>query len=303
MTQYHSASGAQVRLLCPADLTRVLELAHLAGWTQTESDILRMLEYAPAGCFGAELPASTAQPAGTLWPGGLGAIAMGFPHGPELGWVAMVLTHPDLRGHGLGSRLTERAVEYLRSLGTHWIKLDASHLGRPIYERMGFAVEFTMERRLRPAAALPVSMHPALPPVVESAQIPLALDRRAFGADRSRLLAMLCGVEGARTACASEGRGYALLRTSRRGLQLGPMVAADAPAAEALLRWGIAEAREATVQWDLMRENDAARSLAEAYGFVIDRILHRMVLHGVPAPPPFEASPECVYSIAGFDFG
>jgi hypothetical protein len=114
---------------------------------------------------------------------------------------------------------------------------------------------------------------------------------------------MLCGVEGARTACAAGGRGYALLRTSRRGLQLGPMVAADAHAAEALLRWGISEAREATVQWDLMRENDAARSLAEAYGFAIDRILHRMVLQGVPAPPPFEASSELVYSIAGFDFG
>jgi GNAT superfamily N-acetyltransferase len=285
------------RLLSRADVPRVLELAHVAGWTQTESDILRMLEYAPSGCFGAELPADP------TWPGGLGAIAMGFPHGPELGWVAMVLTHPDLRGRGLGSLLTERAVEYLRSLGTHWIKLDASHLGRPIYERMGFGVEFTMERRLRPSAPLPKPMHAALPPVEEGAPIPLELDRQGFGTDRSRLLAMLCGVDGARMAVAAEGRGYALLRTSRRGLQLGPLVAADAHAAEALLRWGIIEAGQATVQWDLMRENDAARALAETYGFAIDRILHRMVLQGVPDPPPFEGRAELVYSIAGFDFG
>lgn len=297
MRQQLTSSGESVRLLRPDDIPCVLELAHLAGWTQTEADILRMLEYAPEGCFGAELPADE------VWPGGLGAIAMGFPHGPELGWVAMVLTHPGLRGRGLGTRLTERAVDYLRSLGTHWIKLDASHLGRPIYERMGFVAEFTMERRLRPAAPLPSPVSGPLPPVVEGQAIPLDLDRKAFGADRSRLLAMLRGIDSARKAIAAEGRGYALLRVSRRGLQLGPMVAADAQAAEALIRWAGASAGEATVQWDLMRENDAARGLAEAYGFTIDRILHRMVLEGSPAPPPFEGRADLVYSIAGFDFG
>lgn len=297
LSQPRSSSAASIRLLRREDVPRVLELAHLAGWTQTEADIHRMLDYAPHGCFGADLPAAPD------WPGGLGAIAMGFPHGIELGWVAMVLTHPALRGQGLGRALTERAVAYLRDIGTHWIKLDASHLGRPIYERMGFQVEHVMERRLRAAAPPPDPLHPALPAIDEHAALPLPLDAAAFGTDRSRLLRMLRAIDGARTICAEGDRGYALLRTSRRGLQLGPMVAADAPAAEALLRWAIAAAGQAALQWDLIRENQAAHSLAEAYGFPVDRILHRMVLAGIPHPPPFRGNPDLVYSIAGFDFG
>ncbi len=286
-----------IRILNNEDIPRILDIAHTVGWTQTAQDLARMLRYAPDGCFGLELPAEGD------WAGGLGSTAMAFRHGEELGWIAMVLTDPALRGRGLATRLMEHAIHHLRERGTHWIKLDASDLGRPIYERMGFAAENVMERRLRAAASMPPPQFAEAPSVSESAALPLGLDRRGFGANREPLLRMLSEIEGARTAVVAGERGYAILRPNSRGVQLGPMLSENAAAAEALLRWAIERAGDRTLQWDLIRENDGARDLADAYGFETHRLLHRMTLAGIDSPPHFAGSAELVYSIAGFDFG
>lgn len=286
-----------IRILHAGDIPRILAIAHTVGWTQTGPDLERMLRYAPDGCFGLELSPEDD------WQGGLASTAMAFSHGPELGWIAMVLTDPALRGRGLATRLMERAIAHLRDLGTHWIKLDASDLGRPIYERMGFVAENLMERRLRAPSPLPAPLFASALPVEENVALPLDLDRRGFGADRSRLLRMLAGIEGVRAATLAGGRGYALLRPNSRGVQVGPMLSEDAAAAESLLRWAIEQAADRTVQWDLIRENEAAHALADAYGFETHRVLHRMTLAGVAAPPPFAGNSDLVYSIAGFDFG
>lgn len=300
-----------IRLLTVEDIPRILTIAHHAGWTQTEADLERMIRYAPEGSFGLDTNASPpdADSAERI----LASTALAFRHGPELGWIAMVLTDPAHRGHGFASRLMEHAISYLRARGTAWIKLDASEFGQPIYERMGFVPENLMERRLRPPGNCASALHDeALPEVVESDELPLTLDRKAFGADRSRLLGMLAGLHGARTAVLPMGRGYAILRFGKRGRQLGPMVCTDAPAAEALVRWAIGQSGDNTLQWDLIRENEPARMLADHYGFETHRVLTRMTLKGtvikdtslVEHPTEqFGGSNDLVYSIAGFDFG
>lgn len=286
-----------IRTLTGADIPRILEIAHHAGWSQTAGDLDRMLRYSPEGCFGMDIPAQEG------WRGGLATMAMGFSHGPELGWIAMVLTDPALRGRGLASHLTEHAIQYLRNLGTHWIKLDASDLGRPIYERIGFVTENLMERGLRAVATPPSPVSTALIEVHSGEPLPLDLDYRGFGADRTRLLEMFLALEGARVASATDARGYAILRPNKWGVQLGPMVCESSEVAESLLRWAIQEADNRPLQWDYIRENSAARSLAAAYGFEVRRVLHRMVLPGILSPPPFQGSADLVYAIAGFDFG
>lgn len=301
---------ATIRLLRVEDIPRILAIAHHAGWTQTEADLERMIRYAPDGSFGLDAhpyPSETDSADAILT-----STAMAFRHGPELGWIAMVLTDPMYRGHGFASKLMEHAIEHLRTLGTAWIKLDASDLGRPIYERMGFATENLMERRLRPPGDSASVLHAALPEVIEGDVLPLTLDRKAFGADRSRLLGMLSGLHGARTALLSGGRGYAILRHGKRGRQLGPMVCTDEPGAEALVRWAIGQSGDHTLQWDLIRENEPARLLADHYGFETHRVLNRMALKGTAvegtaldkvSTQQFSGCNDLVYSIAGFDFG
>lgn len=56
----------------------------------------------------------------------------------KYGYIWGVYVEPDYRGQGIGTRLTEAAVEYLRSQHCTRIILHASPSGQPVYERLGF---------------------------------------------------------------------------------------------------------------------------------------------------------------------
>jgi GNAT superfamily N-acetyltransferase len=285
-----TASADRIAVLAEADLPRVLELAHLAGWNQTLPDLQRMLTFAPESCFG-------------LWKDGvLVSTGMAFPYGRDLGWVAMVLTHPDERGKGYGRRLTEQAMDWLRGQQTAWMKLDASPLGQPIYERLGFKVESWMERRTRlPGVSVPSPALPSANP--DDCALPLALDRAGFGADRSRLLTLQLRIPNVKVAVLPDDGGFALLRPGLKAWQLGPMVCRDADRAEQLVRWAIHVQPEQPLQWDLNSANRHARRLADQYGFEAGRVLARMAMPGVADPPPCQGDDQLVYGIGGFDFG
>jgi len=49
-------------------------------------------------------------------------------------------------GKGIGKALMTHAIEYLDRRGARSIRLDATALGRPLYEKLGFAWEFTLAR-------------------------------------------------------------------------------------------------------------------------------------------------------------
>jgi GNAT superfamily N-acetyltransferase len=280
----------RIDILQESDLPRVLELAHLAGWNQTLPDLQRMLHFAPESCFG-------------LWQQDLlVSTGMAFPYGKELGWVAMVLTHPDERGKGYGRRLTEEAIKWLRSQDTAWMKLDASPLGQPIYERLGFRVEALMERRTRqPGRPMPVSCLTAASP--EHCALPWELDCAAFGADRSRLLALLLRIPDMQVAVLPDDAGYAMLRPGLKAWQLGPMVCRDAVGAEQLVRWALSAQPGQPLQWDLNTANTHAQALAAKYGFEAGRVLARMAMPGVEQTSPLPDDDQLVYAIGGFDFG
>src|SRR3954454_17574772 len=100
-----------------------MELKQAAGWNQTEDDWLLFLRYDPDGCFGIEVN------------GRVVASATSMPYGDTLAWMGMVLTLPEYRAKGLARRLTEAAVAYA---GARVVKLDASDMGRPLYESLSF---------------------------------------------------------------------------------------------------------------------------------------------------------------------
>ncbi len=67
--------------------------------------------------------------------------------------VLFVATTPEMRGRGLASRLLTAALLEARERGMRTSSLQASKLGSPIYERLGYQIYFRfhiMERRLAP---------------------------------------------------------------------------------------------------------------------------------------------------------
>lgn len=59
-------------------------------------------------------------------------------YGARVAGVSNVATHPEHRRHGFGEALTWRAIQRGAELGCDIAALQASEMGRPIYERMGF---------------------------------------------------------------------------------------------------------------------------------------------------------------------
>ena len=270
-----------VRRLTSADNPAAMRLKDAVGWNQTALDWKNVLALAPEGCFGIDDG------------GRLVATTTAVCFGKELAWVGMVITDPDYRGRGLAKRLMEHALDYLRARGVHWIKLDATDMGRPLYQQLGFRDEGAIERWLRPAGRLASGDHRA-----GKYEADLALDRQAFGADRSALLNVLAGIESASIT----GLGYAMGRPGSNAAFFGPSVAQSIDAARELARWFVGRHPQENIFWDVLPANAQAVELARELGFAPARKLVRMSLADGNAPPLANRD-ELVFAAAGFEYG
>ncbi len=271
-----------LRPLTLSDIPAAMALKQAAGWNQTESDWRNLLSLAPESSFGIDCD------------GELRATTTAICYGRELAWVGMVLTDPAYRGRGLARRLMKHTLDYLRRERINWIKLDATNLGRPVYERLGFCDEGAIERWVRKPG--PVNAHASSTgPFVPDD----ALDREAFGADRSAMLRALGRIEAASTA----GAGFAMGRAGSAACYFGPCVARTRDAARNLLVWFLSGHSEESIYWDILAANRDAIELACEFGFERARELVRMSLAGVEHPPPLHNNDALVHATAGFEYG
>jgi hypothetical protein len=198
----------------------------------------------------------------------------------RVGWVAMVLVDPAARGRGVGTALMRHALAFLDGRGVRAVRLDATPLGRPLYERLGFAPQFNLTRFegvLPPVGTPPADgVTPVRPEDLAACQ---ALDQAVTRTDRGRLLRLL--YEGApdsfRAARAGgEMKGFLAWRPGEHAVQLGPLLAVAEGPALALL--GDARHRLAgrRVFLDAPEDNPQAVALAAGLGLAAQRPLLRM---------------------------
>jgi hypothetical protein len=194
----------------------------------------------------------------------------------------MVLTDREYRRRGLARTLVSGAIALAEEWGIATLKLDATDQGRPLYEALGFRAETPIERW---GGFLPGGSEAATPTSID-----FALDRRAFGADRSEALRML-----ARRAnpIAAPG-GYLLHRPGAHAGFIGPCIAQDPDTARGL----IAQLSGGEYLLDILPENREAVRLARELGLEPRRRLLRMV-RGPERPGDI----SLVYAAGGFEIG
>lgn len=56
----------------------------------------------------------------------------------QTGWLANIIVDPTYRNQGLGYKITNHLVQFLKAKGCHTQLLIATNLGVPIYEKLGF---------------------------------------------------------------------------------------------------------------------------------------------------------------------
>jgi len=260
-----STFGVEIRLLLEADIPAAMQLKEAARWNQTDDDWRRLLRLEPNGCFGA------------IKDGRLVGTTTTTIHG-ELAWIGMVLVEPQHRRQGIAAKLMDVALDYLKDK-VDTIKLDATSLGQPVYEKLGFQVESVVERWSGVAQSTSGEIQPPAVTDRDTVRELLNLDRVAFKADRSRLIETLIDAACISPVLMRDGTlsGYALARSGTSRTYLGPVIAKDPEVAETLLDRMFSELAGREVYVDLNKQCSAGASLLSDRGFVKERDLMRMV--------------------------
>jgi GNAT superfamily N-acetyltransferase len=253
------------------DVALGLRLTRQAGWNQLESDWRRFLNLGPEGCFVAELDG---HPVGTT---------MTFVS-DRVAWVAMVLVEEGSRGKGIGTALLKHALNYLDAYKIKTVRLDATHLGQPIYEKLGFMPEYEL---VRFEGVVPTGLktqdsrlkHQVLG--LESEVVGLSLiefDRQVTGENRAKMLGALFKEFPQSVRVLMRGdrvEGFVTMRPGRNAIQIGPCVATE-EAGLVLLSDALSRCVGKSVFVDVPTDNIHAVKVAEASELVIQRHFLRM---------------------------
>ena len=281
----------EIRLLGESDIPAAMQLKELADWNQTESDWRRLLQLEPNGCFGA------------FQNGGLVGTTTTTTYDGELAWIGMVLVNLENRRCGIATQLMRTALDYL-SGKVRTVKLDATPEGQLVYEGFGFEVESLIERHVAVARARAVDLNVVGDTNldIETCNEIVELDRRTFGADRSRLIKILID-----DACvppvlqrAADGRlsGYGLARRGTSADYAGPIVVSEAEAAAPLLDRLLDQLTEREIYVDLNASFITGERVLRDRGFKKQRNLIRMS-RGTKSTP----TSQLVFAIAGPEIG
>lgn len=154
--------------------------------------------------------------------------AMWFPHGDDFATIGMVITSPRIQAQGNGRWLMEQVLE---RCGSRNLSLNATPPACSLYVSLGFTEEATVYQcQGEVAPTLPAV--PALEgelgaPSDEFVKIE-ALDTRAFGTNRAKLLELLTE-DAAICVLRRSGEivGYSICREFGRGHVIGPIVATN----------------------------------------------------------------------------
>jgi GNAT superfamily N-acetyltransferase len=287
------ADQTAIRQMCAADIPVAMRLKNIARWNQIPADWEGFMELEPEGCLVYEVGD---QVVGT---------ATAFDYENRFGWIGMILVDPDFRRRGIATRLMERTIENLESLPCPCQKLDATDMGARVYERIGFQVEYAVERWRRPADSLSTRLSQDVRDVrqLDSTVVDLisAWDKRSFGSSRKRLLRWYCsnGYPGLLAGDPLSPEGFIIGRPGSNAFHVGPFVAADPDVAGQLLQKYLSPLEGQHLITDIVVPNQAAQEIFRACGFQ----RHRELLRMYRGPNDFPGKPDQVFSLAGFEFG
>ena len=155
--------------------------------------------------------------------------AMWFPYSQEFATIGLVITSPRTQAQGTGRWLMEQVFE---RCGDRNLTLNSTHAAYHLYLSLGFTKEATVYLWQGEIVSPP----PPVPGLVgelsslSTANIGeiAALDERAFGTNRQKLLALLS--EGASIAVLRRGGetvGFSMKREFGRGHVIGPIIASN----------------------------------------------------------------------------
>lgn len=263
-----------LRPMLEADIADGFRLSAQSGWNQREEDWRLLLRLAGGRFYVAVADGRVVATGGAVL------------YGTRLAWVCMMLVEPELRGHGIGTRILRQVLADLDGIET--VGLDATPAGHPVYAKLGFTDAASLVRmgsraadrsRLEAGGARPLS-GAALPAVLE-------MDREAFGADRGDVLRWTLAQAPEYAWSLEENgalAGYCFGRHGHHSAQIGPVVARAPETAFRLVSACLRHSQAERFVIDVPAGGAEWRASLVALGFEEQRDLTRMYRGSVPGP-------------------
>ncbi|MFB6463780.1 GNAT family N-acetyltransferase [Bradyrhizobium tunisiense] len=247
-------SDLQIRNLTPEEISIAIDWAAAEGWNPGLSDAACFAAPDAQGFFVGEIDG---EPVATI---------SCVNYDDRFAFLGFYMVRADLRGSGHGLRIWNAAIAHA---GARVIGLDGVVAQQDNYRKSGFQLAYANIRYGGIAAA------PFRPPadVVALDKIPFANveadDASVFPARRSAFLRAWINTPGhLGRALVRDGKlaAWGVIRPCRTGHKIGPLVADDRAAAEAIVQALFASANIGEVFLDVPAVSPEAIALAEALG-------------------------------------
>lgn len=265
----------KIRKMGSEDIQFAIRLSNQEKWGVTRGDLTRILQLDPRGSFVAVYGSSRV------------GLLTTTSYGRKLAWIGNVIVDRKHRGNRIGRTLVQNAIEHLRRNKVRHIGLYCFDENVRFYRRLGFVRDAPFVRLHR----RPKPYHPS--PIQGKAAPSMALrelfsaDRKAFGADRSRLIQMILRSKAGSYfgfANSSSTGSYMLVKEYREMFEFGPWVCVRPPVGQPrqMLQLALSETAEKPIEVSCLRNHRKAFLLFEKNGFETVRHGYRMYLNNIP---------------------
>lgn len=277
-----------VRALSAAEVETAVEWAAREGWNPGLNDAAAFRAADPDGFLGA------------FRDGEMMACVSAVRTGNDFGFIGLYIARPEARGQGLGWRVWQAGMARLEG---RCVGLDGVVAQQDNYRKSGFTLAWNNARYAAGSPRIPAADTSA---VTDAAAVPfaalLAFDAACFGLPRPEALRAWIETPGhrARVARGADGAitGFAVLRPCRSGSKLGPLFAADAATARALVADAAPHRAPGPLILDLPEPNAEAVALARVMGMEKGFETARMYTR---EPPPMAR--RRIFGLTSFELG
>jgi GNAT superfamily N-acetyltransferase len=278
----------------PDEISIAVDWAAAEGWNPGLADDACFATVDPQGFLVGEIEGETA------------ATVSCVNYSASFAFLGFYIVRADLRGRGYGLRIWNAAIAHA---GARVIGLDGVVAQQQNYRKSGFELAYaniryggTIAAPEAPRAQVKAQVNAQ---VIALNEIPLAhveaYDATLFPAPRPAFLRAWIGAPGhVGRAVMRDGRlaGWGVIRPSRKGRKIGPLVADDRAAAEVVLSALLAGAGSGEIFLDVPGINHDAVALAQDLGLAPVFETARMYTGAIP---PLRL--ERIFGVTSFELG
>jgi len=276
----------RIRAMRPEEISLALDWAADEGWNPGHADAACFAVADPEGFFLGEVDGAPA------------ATVSCINYGDSFAFLGFYMVREDLRGRGYGLDIWNAAMAHA---GARVIGLDGVVAQQANYARSGFRLAYANVRH----RGLDVALDGPSTGVIALREVALAAveadDATVFPAPRAAFLRAWIGAPGhVGRALVRDGRlaAWGVIRPCRSGRKIGPLVADDRAAAEAVLGALLAQAGGGEVFLDVPAANREATALAQA--LKLTPVFETARMYTGPIPP---LRLERAFGVTTFELG